>query len=79
MAEEKEKEAHLGFKYLHLALALILGVIWALLCFFQWIVAIDPDVLINFAYGLVGITIYVLFAFIWQIMWRYFHKLSEKL
>jgi hypothetical protein len=69
----------LGFKYLHLVLSLILGVIWAVFNFFSWLPGVTPVLLITFAYGLVGLTIYLLFAFIWHILWAFFHTTSEKM
>lgn len=69
----------LGFKYLHLVLSLVLGVIWALFNFFSWLPGVTPALLIAFSYGLIGLTIYLMFAFIWHILWAFFHTASEKL
>ena len=66
---------HQGFKYLHLILALVLGTFWGLLNFFGWLTGVVT--LTTFAYGMVGVTLYLLFAFIWQILWTYFTKASK--
>ena len=68
---------HQGFKYLHLILALVLGTFWGLLNVFGWLTGVVPATLTTFAYGMVGITLYLLFAFIWQILWTYFTKASK--
>jgi len=68
---------HQGFKYLHLILALVLGTFWGLLNFFGWLAGMEAATLTTFAYGMVGVTMYLLFAFIWQILWTYFTKASK--
>jgi len=72
----ENKSEHLGYKYIHLLLTLVLGAIWALFSFFGWIMGITPVTLQSFAFGIVGITIYLIFAFIWQLLWKFFHKVS---
>lgn len=56
----------------------MLATIWGLFSFFSWIATMSPVVLMNFAYGLIGITIYIVFAFVWEIIWRFFHKVSSQ-
>lgn len=65
---------HPGFKYLHLMLSLVLAFIWTLFSFFGWLTALDAATLVSFAFGLVGILVYLVFAFIWSILKHYFEK-----
>ena len=69
---------HSGFKYLHLVLTLVLMFFWTLFSFFTWLTGIEPVALMNFALGFVGLFMYLLFTFFWQILKHYMDKVFKK-
>ena len=73
------EEQHTGFKYIHLLLTAILAAIWSLFNFFGWLTALVPATLVSFSYGLVGLTIYLFFAFIWSVLHNFFKSVSAKI